>query len=456
MSSGEESARSELGEEWQRAFGWIERNLGGKIIRYERQPRWRPACFLDLEKDGQILPLYFRGDRGETDHGVYPLEHEMRVLQVLEAHGILVPHVYGFCEDPRGIVMERSPGRANLATIDDDAEREAVLDHYIELLAKMHQIDVAAFEAIGLERPQTAEQLGLGDFDAWERTYRQRKSRPEPLIEFLIRWLRRNPPRNRSRATFLAGDSGQFLFEHGRVTAILDLELAYLGDPAADLGGLRSRDLSEPLGDLPRAIRKYAEITGEEVDLRVIDYHTVRFMICTPMAVAHVVAKPPLGTEFVQYLAWYLVYSRAPIEVLAHRIGVGLEPVEIPDPKPTRHSPAHAALVARLQREASGDGFGAYRLDAPFRMAQYLERADQLGPALEVQDLDEVAQLVSFRPASWAEADAELERLVQEAGPERDAEFVRYFHRRMLRQEAILKPAMRELENSVVQRLDER
>ena len=113
----------------QRAQSWIETELGGRVVGAERQPRWRPAWFFDLERGSERLPLYFRGERGEADHGVYTLEHEMRVLQVLEGQGIPVPHVYGFCPDPRGIVMERSAGRANLASAESEAERSAVLDH---------------------------------------------------------------------------------------------------------------------------------------------------------------------------------------------------------------------------------------------------------------------------------------------------------------------------------------
>jgi len=444
----------EIPAEWQRAFRWVEDLLGGRIVRRERQARWRPAWLLDLERDGRSLPLYFRGDRGRTDHGVYPLEHELRVLRVLEAQGIPVPHVYGLCPDPRGILLERCPGRANLATAESPAEREAVLDHYIELLARMHRIDPAAFEAVGLARPRTPEALGLGDFDAWERSYRRTKRRPEPLIEFVIRWLRRNAPRDRERVTFLTVDSGQFLFEGGRVTAVLDLELACLGDPLADLAGLRCRDLSEPLGDLPRALRRYAELTGEEIDCRAVDYHTARFGICTPMVVAHLVADPPPDLDLAQYLSWYLVYSRAPLEAIAHGMALALEPIALPEPEPTRHAPAHGALEALLSGAAPCGGFEAWRAGAALRLAQYLRRADRLGPALDALDRDEAARLLRRRPPSAEETDARLEELVLEAGPERDADLVRYFHRRVQRQEALLGPALRELEGALLQPID--
>ena len=458
--------------EWQRAFGWIEGELGGRIVRAERQARWRPAWFLDLERGGDTLPLYFRGERGEADHGAYALEHEMNVLQVLERNGIPVPHVYGFCPEPRGIVMQRCPGRANLRTARDDAERVAVLDEYVSLLAKMHAIDPADFERVGLERPSSPQTLGLGDFDVWERGYRRNKQRPEPLLEFVIGWVRRNVPHDRDRVSFLCADAGQFLFDEGHVTAVLDLELACLGDPAADLAGMRCRDLSEPLGDLARAVRRYEQITGQAVDRSVIDYHTVRFAIVTPLAVAHLVARPPPGLDYVQYLSWYLVYGRAPIDVIAREMQLELSPVEVPGAEPTRHSAAHDWLRDALEthaREAAtkagaaaadegGDAgasdFVDYRFDATRRTAEYLRRADRMGPALEAADLDDVAELLGHRPESWQRADHELEDLVLEADPDLDAVLVSYFHRRMLRQEALIDPIMRELRGATVQRID--
>ncbi|MFN8624860.1 MAG: phosphotransferase family protein [Candidatus Binatia bacterium] len=450
----EAQAEAGLSDEWRRALAWIERELDGKAVRFERQPRWRPAAFLDLERDGQSIPLYFRGDRGASDHGVYPLEHEMRVLQVLEAHGIPVPHIYGFCPDPRGIVMARAPGRPVAQLVSEEAgTRQAVFDDYIDILARMHRIDPAALEAIGLSRPRQAQELALVDFDAWERVYRGKKRRPEPLIEFVIRWVRGNIPQGRNRVSLLTGDCGQFLYRNDRVTVLHDLELACLGDPAADLAGLRCRDTSEPLGDLARAIRRYGEIVGEEVDLEAVDFHTVRLGICTPMSVQAVVADPPPGTNLVQYLAWYLVYARLPLEVLAWRLGVELTPIDMPEERQTRHSPGYRALVSLLDDDPRSTVSDRYRIDAAGRIAEYIRRADLLGPAFEEQDLDEMGVILGRRPANWIDGDAALEALVLTAAPERSAEFVRYFHRRMLRQEALLKPVMRELEHANFQRI---
>ena len=80
---------------------------------------------------------------------------------------------------------------------------------------------------------------------------------------------------------------------------------------------MRGRDLSEPLGDLPSAFQRYFELTGEEIPRSAIDFHTVRFNLNTPLAVAALVANPPPGIDLVQYLSWYWVWSRAALEVMA-------------------------------------------------------------------------------------------------------------------------------------------
>jgi aminoglycoside phosphotransferase (APT) family kinase protein len=428
----------------------VEALVGGRIVASEKQERWRPAFFLELEQpSGERLGVYFRGDRGVEQHGVYPLEHEYEVMRVLEAHGIPVPHIYGFCDEPRGIVMERAPGRANLATARDEAERRAVLDHYVEILVAMHRIPLAAFAHLALPLPATPEALALGDLPRWEKSFRARKKQPEPLIEFVLRWLHENAPRHRTRATFLAGDAGQFLFDAGRVTRVIDLELAYLGDPLADLAGMMSRDLSEPLGDLSRAFARYGELMGEPVDVPTVLYHAVRFAIVTPLATAPLTQAPPPGLNYVQYAGWGLAYGRAALDGIAQRAGIALEPPALPEPETTRASAAFAHAVALL----TGPAQKSYEADVSLRLAQHLAEVDRLGPRLEAQDRDEVSALLGRRVASWSEADAALEAFVLAAPPAHTADVLRLLHRRTLRQEALLKPALRELDGVSIQEL---
>jgi aminoglycoside phosphotransferase (APT) family kinase protein len=432
------------------AAAGVEALVGGRIVASREQARWRPAWFLEVEKPGgERASVYFRGDRGEAQHGVYPLEHEYEVMRVLEQHGIPVPHIYGFCDEPRGIVMEQAAGRANLATAEHEAERRSVLDHYVEILAAMHAIPLEAFAHLGLPQPETPEALGLGDLERWEKSFRARSRQPEPVIEFVLRWLHQNVPSHRSRVTFLAGDSGQFLFDAGRVTRVIDLELAYLGDPLADLAGMMSRDLSEPLGDLSRAFARYGDRTGEPVDLPTVLYHAARFAIVTPLATAPLTQAPPPGLHYAQYWGWNLVYGRAALGAIAQREGIPLPEPEPVEPVATRHAPAFEHAVRLLE----GPAEKGYEADVSLRLAQHLREIDRLGPALEARDVDEVSSLLGRRVASWSEADAALASFVREAPASRTPELLQLLVRRTQGQETLLGPALRELEGVSIQRI---
>jgi hypothetical protein len=163
-------------------------------------------------------------------------------------------------------------------------------------------------------------------------------------------------------------------------------------------------------------------------------------------------SKPSRDANYVQYLGWYVCYSRAGLEVMARCVGVELDPPRLPEAAPSRRGIAHDHLVELLDPDRIiGDDPAAreraYDFDRMQRLAVYLERSDRHGPALDADDLDDVEKLLGSRPATWEEGDARLEKLVLEAGPERDADFIRYFHRRLCREESLLEPVLREQRN---------
>jgi hypothetical protein len=49
--------------DFERITTWLESDLGGTVTRIERQARWRPAWWVDLERDDEQLALCVRGDR---------------------------------------------------------------------------------------------------------------------------------------------------------------------------------------------------------------------------------------------------------------------------------------------------------------------------------------------------------------------------------------------------------
>jgi hypothetical protein len=185
------------------------------------------------------------------------------------------------------------------------------------------------------------------------------------------------------------------------------------------------------------------------VDLPTVLYHAVRFAIVTPLATAPLTQAPPPGLNYVQYLGWGIVYGRGALDAIAQREGIALEAPLLPEPASTRASPAFAHAVALLTAAASK----SYDTDVSLRIAQYLAERDRLGPQLEAQDLAEVSALLGRRVSNWSEADAALEAFVLAAPAARTPEILQFLYRRTLRQEALLKPALRELDGVAIQRI---
>ena len=183
------------------------------------------------------------------------------------------------------------------------------------------------------------------------------------------------------------------------------------------------------------------------MDPRVVMYHGVRFGICTPMSIAHLVAKPTPELDLIQYLAWYWVYGRTPLEWIALLTDIEVDPWTPPEPRPTWHSSGHDFLAGAIDAIPAEDTFARYQKDVAARSASYLRRAEDWGPELAAEDLAEAASILGSQPAGWQEADAALEeRIAQESGDRGLHEaLLTFFHRRCQRNEWLLAPVLREL-----------
>jgi hypothetical protein len=122
-------------------------------------------------------------------------------------------------------------------------------------------------------------------------------------------------------------------------------------------------------------------------------------------------------------------------------------------PEPTAASesedPAGDALLSLLDAQREG----RYEIDAAYRVAQVMRERAHRGEAVMRQDLDEAAALLGRRPRNLQEADAALEERIAAPGFEIGADWLRYMHRRALREESLLLPAMRELADARFQKL---
>lgn len=411
---------------------WLERELGGTVTGLTREERWRPSWVATLERANEQLSLYVRGDRG---HGYsYPVAYEARVLEVLERNGIPVPHVYGVCEQPPAIVMDRVEGVGQLTGIDDPAQQRSIVDQYVDILAAIHAIDVQQFEDVGVRNPPHVCDLQLSFHRDRRRIYREQlKSRPEPFITFVEGWLDRNVPEHRSARSFVTFDAGQFLVRDGRVAALYDFEIAHINDPLADLAGLRVRNSFEPVGDLGYLYRRYQTVTGERLDLDVINFHTVVLALAANQAIAKLITQPL--PDAINWRVWEVTGARMCVSAIAETIGAELPEIEVVAPAARATSVAVEAMAAAVDSIVTDD---SYQHRMASSLARHLALVDRFGPEFEQLDLDDVAPVLGHRPGSTTQADAMLEQFVAAAGPELDETLLRLFHRRIERKRLLL------------------
>ncbi len=208
-------------------------------------------------KGGQSNPTYLiespsaqyvlrRKPPGKLLKSAHAVDREYRVLSALSATEVPTPRTYLLCEDETVIgtvfyMMEFVEGRTfwePLLPQVDQADRKEVYFRACDALATLHQVD--------------PEQVGLADFgrpgnyierqfSRWTKQYVASEIEHLPAVHALMAWLPARIPEQTS-STIVHGDPrlDNMIFHAHKleVAAMLDWELATLGDPLADLGYL--------------------------------------------------------------------------------------------------------------------------------------------------------------------------------------------------------------------------
>lgn len=178
----------------------------------------------------------------------YKASPEFVTLRALQGHGAPVPHVHwrSDASDDFGapfIIADFVRGEAPIPwTPDggpafDEPTRANLGRQFVAALAAIRRFDWrgAGLDVIG--GPTEAAGAASDRIELWERPLGQWSDMRVPMLEWAAIWLRENAPAAPS-VSIVHGDYriGNFLVEDGRITSILDWELARLGDPVEDLG----------------------------------------------------------------------------------------------------------------------------------------------------------------------------------------------------------------------------
>ena len=297
----------------------------------------------------------------------------------------------------------------------------------------MHHIAPEKFVAQGAFLPAGNREIALHNYERFHAMTAE-QGITDPLVEFCVRWLRRNVPADRTTIAFLTGDCGQFLSEGPDVTCILDVEIGHLGDPMRDLACFRGRHPIENMGDVPALFRHYAKAGGHALDYDAIAYHTVSFLAEAYYGPLFGLRETGRGGDWVESAVQVAMIGRRCMEALAEVIGLELEDIVLPEPEPTPFEDmALAKLAADIARLEESEALRAWQRGIMLSIPAYLRTRGHFRGWLEREDLADVAEVIGSKPANVEEADRALLRFIEQAGPEHDRALTRLLHRRTLR-----------------------
>lgn len=430
---------------------WISDTAGGEVLSAVRSPGGgrREAWFVDVrDAAGEVLPLFLRYDRRLPDDTGDPftLHREAKFFLALQGTGVPVPRVLGVHPVEQAILSSRVSGRTWFSQLRDEDERIAIAREFMTALAALHALDPHRLGVTGQDPDADLRVLVSREIDTWEELYRHGGTAADPMIELGFSWLRRNIPDVSGPVVIVQGDTGpgNFLYENGHVTAVLDWELAHLGDPHDDLGWLCLRATQEPFTDLRERFADYAAVSGRELDLsRVIYYRVFAELRVVVLAYQREQQTNLLG-EVGNGVIYGALHRRLFVEALAAAMDVPLVAPPLLQAEPSDRAWLFDAALAQIREvivPRSEDPFVVGRSKGLARVLKYLKEADRLAGAADTQELDDVGVLLGRRPASRGEAQEALAK-AREAGEMSEAELLQFFGRSMARETQQLRPAM--------------
>jgi aminoglycoside phosphotransferase (APT) family kinase protein len=293
---------------------WLSARLGGEVdivdLRrhnegfswetYTFRARW-PQPGGEFRERGLVV-------RREPDDGILPpydaaAQHALHAA-LLEHSAVPMPALYWLEEDQDVLgrpfyVMELVEGTIPVQWAaddpalfpDEDARRDVGLQ-FVDVLASIHQVDWRrpGFEA--LDRARSPQDTSAHEVQRLVALYERHVRVEIPVVREAFEWLRARPCSSR-RLVLCHGDYriGNFIIDRRRrIAAILDWEMAHVGDPARDVAWAamklfrgRSRKWSHLL-EPEEFLARYEERTGLAFTPEVLHHWTVMTLVTTTIA----------------------------------------------------------------------------------------------------------------------------------------------------------------------------
>lgn len=372
-----------------RLFAWVAAVCGGRICAStpasggNRARSWA----IDVERaDGMIVEVFLRYAPPRPP-GVepYTTHREAQVYRAIAGLDIRAPRLIAEHPEIQAILTDRAAGIAEFRRLKDATAKQAIAAEVMEDLARLHAHPAAgiALDAGG-QGPRIVDHV-KAELAIWRAMYDETGS-ADPLLDLAFRWLHDNLPDPDGPVVLVHGDAGpgNFLFQDGHLTALIDWELAHLGDPMEDLAWFSMRCVMEPVPDFAASLADYERAAGQPIDHARIRYH--RVLVSTRVVV---IRHRNVTGEPAHAIVSRALNRRLLIEALAEASGTQIHwppPIEAPA---TPRTPLFAAILDDLRDvivARSTDNQVVARAKNAAKVLKYLEAYDRLGVAIGALD----------------------------------------------------------------------
>ena len=236
---------------------WFERNVPGMQppLRFDLVSGGKSNLTFGAHDAAGHAYVVRRPPLGHVLATAHDMSREYRIISALWGKGVPVARTYGLCQDASvngadfyvmdfvdGVVLHDADAARTVA----DADRQALGEDIIDVLAELHVLDP---DAVGLGELGRKEAYLERQLKRWTKQYEDTKTDDIQEMEDCRRLLAEKMP-PQIGAGIVHGDyrPGNLIVKGRKVAAVLDWELCTLGDVLADVGYLLN-NWTEP-GDL--------------------------------------------------------------------------------------------------------------------------------------------------------------------------------------------------------------
>ena len=425
---------------------WISEKFDGEVTDIARLERWRPQWKVSFVTGGEDKAVLVRGNRPISP--VSMLRMEMEVMAVLEKHGVKVPPIYGWMEQPVAFVMgwidvdeDRAPAMlhtsmANPTESMSDERWQAFLN-YMGEMAKMHDVPISEFDHVETLPKNLTDpvQIRIHQSEAYYALADRLGGYIDPQIEYLQYWLRNNVSQESIEPRFITGDAGQFMSEGSEIKGVLDFEIANIGDHNWDLACFRGRHPYEDMGDIPALYEEYAKVSGRPTDREAIAFQTVNFLQFSGTAAKFFTNPTSQGGNWIEGALEYATCIRRAYESIADLRGIELR-YDFELPEAVDHeweSSGLEKMMVDINALPTSTAFEPWERDTLHSIPKFLLNYSRYREWYEAACIADIEQLTGGSYKFLREADEAAKDMIKAGEAVDETAVVKVMHARMVR-----------------------